>query len=389
MSTIEYTAVVLLVSIVLAVTGATVAGVDVADAVGRKVRVAICVVANDDCDENGEERACVVASSAKGEKDEVLAVVVSAENGYTITRERLSNGRYRVRMTQRTGGVAGTKADLETKVFGQDVDVTLGAKAGGSYTYGQTFEVDDAAASHALAEKLRDADHDVLRVLGGAVDALSGDGHGAIEQFIEVNGSGQAQVALDALGIKPGAAALLGGYGAGLRRDHRTDEFGLYLSHDLAGSVEVSSALADAGLSLAGGAQLELVLSNGFVPHALVVRGTGSVDDAQVGRLDPVGGKRASFEARLDVTQPPLDAVANRLLDGDVSALGPLMRELPTAARVDVRFSREDHEESSSGPNVLGAGYKTTQFTDTSELTAAYVHRPGTGWTSWDRTCVA
>ncbi|HWT94185.1 MAG TPA: hypothetical protein VN238_14360 [Solirubrobacteraceae bacterium] len=389
MSTIEYVAVVLLVSIVLAVTGATVAGVDVADAVGRKVRVALCIVTGDDCDENGEEHACVVASTAKGQKDEVLALVGSGENGYVITRERLSNGRYRVRMVQRTGGAAGVDAGIDTKLLGQDVEVSLKGQAGGHFAYGQTFDVDSLAAADALVDKLRDEPHDVTRVFSGALDAFTADEHGAAEQFFEVNHTAQAAAALGALGIDPGAAALMGGYGGGLRRDHRTDDLGLYFSHDLTGSVEVSAALASAGLALGGEVEVELVLNGGLVPHALVVRGTGKANaKAQAGGLDPRGGGTAQFEARLDLTAPPLDGPARRLLGGDVSALGPLMRELPTAARVDVRFFRDDHEERSSGPNFAGIGLKTTKSTDTSQLTSAYVHRPGTGWADWDRTCV-
>lgn len=414
MSTIEYTAVVLLASIVLAVTGATVAGVDVADAVGRKLRVALCVVANDDCDENGEEEACVVASSSKDSQSSLSIAVFRAKDGRNVLVEELSNGRYRVTVVQTTGVGGGTGLSAGIKLWKWGADVGIEAEAYATAGYERVFEVDGKAAAERLVERLDDDDWKLAGAAKGAVEMVKGDHAGATEQSFQVGVGAEATAALEALGFEPAAAALAGSYTAGLKLNHRTGERSISLSQEIGGSADVNLQLAILGIGGKSPRSLTLKFDRQNRPKALVLR-TGIVGEAraEVGGMAPVGsaaggaapgsltaglnlaaGARAEVEAELDLTDPALKPHVDRLLRGDVSAVAPMVGAMATGARIKAQAYATTEETDGWGfsgkvPIAGEIGIDNEKAERTTKLLSAFEHKPGTPLTAWERDCVA
>lgn len=396
MSTVEYTAVVLLVSIVLAVTGATVAGVDVADAVGRKVRVALCIVANDDCDANGEEEACVVASRSKEGESSLSIAVFRAKDGRNVLVEELSNGRYRVTVMQTTGAGGGTGLSAGIKLWKWGADVGVDAEAYVTAGYERVFEVDGKAAADRLVERLDDDDWQLAGAAKGAVELVRGDHAGAAEQAFQVGVGAEATAALEALGFEPATAALAGGYTAGLRLDHRTGERSISLSREIGGSVDVNLQLATLGLSGGAPRSFELRFDHRNRPSALVLRagleGAASAGSPLAG-VDVAAGRRAEVEAELDLTDPALAPYVERLLHGDVSAVAPMVGAMATGARIKAQTYATTEDGDSWGfsgkvpiAGEVGIGHEKVERT--TKLLSAVEHKPGTPPTAWERDCV-
>jgi hypothetical protein len=92
------------------------------------------------------------------------------------------------------------------------------------------------------------------------------------------------------------------------------------------------------------------------------------------------GGGLVEAEARLDLTDPTVRALAARLLHGDLGAAPALANHVADHARLDVRVFATDHDERSGGLSVGGNGYETLDRTDTARLVYAAGRDPGLPW---------
>lgn len=386
MATAEYTAVVLLVSIVLAVGAATVDAERIPAGVVAHLERALCFVSGGGCDAGGRRRPCVVASSAKERQARVDVLVVHLRDGRRVLRERMSDGTYRVTVVQSGHVGAGVTAGARLTLGSARLDASGVLEGEVGVGSGRTFVVAGAAAADRLITRLDRGDRKVGGAIEGALDLVRGStGDGEAERFLRFEGRGEAEAALEVLGFSPAAASGTSGLALALRIDRRTGERAIALDGDAGLDAELDAGIGRIGAGAGMDRSVELVLDRRNGPVAFVVRGAGRLHgEASLGPYGSGGGDRGEFEARLDLTDPVGRRLADRVLHGDARALPVLGRRLWERAQVDVRHYRTTHgDESVQGASaelLARAGVEVSRTTESARLVSAFGRDPGLGW---------
>ena len=378
MATVEYAALAVLVSAVLAVGGAATDGRAIGAAVGAQLRKGLCVVAGGDCFSRGGPRPCVVGSRSQRAEHRLSIAVVRLRDGRTVVLEERSDGTRRVVLTQWTGAGAGAQFGVDVAGLQADVD----AEAGGDLAYGRAFVVADAAAARRLVERLEDEGPVVGGALPGVVRFLRGAGDGEeSERRASVTSRVEAQAALEAIGLGPRAGALrdlTGSIGLDRRTGDRT--LGLKLGGEAMVTLGAALGQAAAGMVVPP-TGVELVFDARRRPRELVLRGAAGIHGkAELPSGGIAGGDLREVQARLDLTDPVARRLVDRLLDGDAGAVRPLAERLAQRARIDVRHYATTRDEDSHGGSAFGLGASRSTSAETMRLVAAAGREPGLGW---------
>jgi hypothetical protein len=380
-ATVEYAALAVLVSLAVVVGGAAADAPAIGAAVGGQLRRAYCVVAGGDCFARGGPRPCVVRSDSKLAENRVSLALVRLRDGRTVLLEELSDGSFRVSLTLSSGGGAGIELGADVRILGRTVRAGVDAEAGGDIGYGQTFVVADAAAARRLVERLEADGPPVGGAVPRLVEFLRGRGDdGEAERTAVVSTRAEAQAALEALGLGPRAGVLRGITGS-VRLDRRTGDrtIGLRLGGELLGSLGAALAQASAGAVSSAGA--ELVLDRDRRPRELVVRGVGGVHgEARMLSGGVAAGDLREIQARVDLTDPQVRALADRLLGGDLGAVRAFGEHLAREARIDVRHFALTRDQDSFGGRAGGVGVQHHRLRETARLVAAEGRETGLGW---------
>jgi hypothetical protein len=384
MPTVEYAALALLVSTVVAAGGATVDAERVPAAVGDQLRRALCLVASGDCLSRAGPRPCVVRALQRDRDARVSVAMARLRDGRTVLREQRSDGTVRVTVVQATGAGMALHFGAGVTVGGQGVRAGVEAGGGADAAYGRAFIARDAAAADRLIARLARDDARVGGALPGVVRFAAGrDGGDEDERFVEFGAAAQADAVLEALGLGASARALRE-VTAGVRIDRRTGEHTLALRLDRAVEGALAAPLAQLGGGRAAATAVELALGRDRRPATLMLRRVDAIrGDAQLGPFTSGGGDRAEIEARLDLADDRARALLDASLRGDARAAGSLARHLADHARVDTRLYATTHAESTKGASVsllTRLGAEIVRSTDTARLVAAAGREPGLGW---------
>jgi hypothetical protein len=387
-ATAEYTAVIVLLSIVLAAGGATFTddGRQIAAKIPVQIKRGLCIVAGGGCDENGESRPCVVSSVDRRRDASADIAFIRLSDGRRVVRERLSDGSFRVTVVQSggVGGIAGIGGKLNLK--GLDIDANADGSAGVGGGYGRVFEVGGAAAADRLIARLNDEDWKVGGAARGLVRFAGGhDGGDETERFFELRAGADADAALGALDLDAATASAVLETAGGLRVDRRSGERTLSLRKSVTSDLGLDAQIGRLTGGLGREHAVELVLDRGNRPKALVVRAAGAVSaGAQSGPYAVARADRGEFEAHLDLADPAARALGDRLLHGDVGVMPELTRRLWDQARLEARHYRtasEDSTEGLSGGFGARAGYEIARSSERARLVSATGRDPGMGWT--------
>ena len=388
MATLEYTAVVVLLSIVLAIGGATFTedGRQIAAKIPLTLKRGLCIVTGGGCDENGDSIPCVVSSLDSRREANLDIAVYRLTDGRRLLRERLSDGTFRITVVQSSGGGVTGGIGAKFNLFGVDLD----ADASGAVTveggYGRVFEVRGAETADRLVARLHEDDWKVAGAAKGVVDFFTdADGGDEVERFVELEGGADGDATLGALGFDAASASGAASVAGALRLDRRTRERALILRRDLDLGANLDAQIASVGGGLGMKRSVELVLDGDNRPKALVVRASGALrGSAKAGPYAAARGDRGELEAELDLTDPVAEALGRRLLRGDTDALPELARRVWDQGRIDVRHYRTAEGESSSDGASAAVGFKVggelNRSSERARLVSAVGRDPGMGW---------
>src|SRR3954464_6643498 len=116
MATVEYIALAALVSLVLAVGGATGRARQLPDAVGAQLRKAYCLVAGGDCLGPGGPRPCVVSSRSDGRELRASVAFVRLADGRVLLREDRSDGTVALTVLESSGAGGAMQGGLKLRL---------------------------------------------------------------------------------------------------------------------------------------------------------------------------------------------------------------------------------------------------------------------------------
>jgi hypothetical protein len=392
-ATLEYTAALAVIAVILAVTGLAMTGhgAAIADAVGGGIRRAICVVLGGDCF-GAAPRPCVVSTAEHRRDAEAAILVFRLGDGRSVLREVRADGTVAVTVVQgQRLGAALTFGGVAT-LNGHGVKTGGEAQADGRGAYTRTWVMPDAGAADRLVARLADEDVPVGGTTAALVRlAIGRDERGAPpdSRMLEVGVGGEAEAALRGLGL--GARAeLLGGATVGVRVS-RGGERAVLLRTDGELGAALTAPLAQLSGGMPSHTGLELAFDRYGDPVALIVRAVRGVHGmAQLGPYEMRGGDRAEVEARLDLEDGEARALAERLVRGirsaDADALDAaraLAARLADRARLDVRLLTTERDRQTKGA-ALGIGGKLgleiVRIDESARLVAAAGREPGLGW---------
>ena len=392
MATVEYAALVVLVSVAAAAGGAAVARGEVATAVGDGLRRALCLVQSGDCLHPDGPQPCVVRSDTRAQDRRASVAVVRLADGRSVVREVRSDGTVAVTevLSDEAGGavVLGVRGTLHGR--GVEANGEVGAR--GRIGYGRRFVVADGAAADRLIGRLGDDAPAVGGAVTGITRFLLDRDDPADERFAELGGRAEAIGVLQALGLEAGATALAGAAG-GVRVERRTGRRAvlLRLHRELAATLGAPLGLAGVGGGRADEVVVETAFDRSGRATSLTVAGSGSIrGDASIHGLDAGGGDRVEAEARLDLADPVarelLEDLVERAGSADPQALGAaraLGARIADRARIDVRTYATDRTEQVSGGRlgfVAEVGYEEVTALESARLVAAHGREPGLDW---------
>lgn len=383
---VEYVAV---VAVVLALVAAAFgAAPDTAAQVPRAVAASFargfCLVSGGDCLGEDGPRPCVVTSTERGREKRVFAAVARLADGRSVLLEQRSDGTVAVTVVRfDEAGAAvtgGPEVRLGRKGFKASLDAVVSGRAGD----GRRWVLPDRAAAGRLLERLSGEDGDLGGGIGGIARFLAGREGDADQRFVHFGARGEAIGTLRALGMGANGTAILD-LASGVRVDRRTGERTFFLSRDRALVAELRGPLTRATGGLARDGTVELTLDRRNRPVALVVRASGAAEGAlKLGPFAAAGGDRVEAEARLDLADPAVRALAGELLRRPSPGVArALVARFADRARLDVRAYATTHDETTKGAAlgfVVKAGYEQIRTVDTARLVAAAGREPGLGW---------
>jgi hypothetical protein len=350
--TVEYLAVVLLVSVVLGggatAAAATGAGADIATAVPHQVMRALCIVTHGDCER--DRAPCDVATSTESRSWSAGVSVLRIGRDRVLVVDHRSDGKVVVTLTDtRSGGLQATR--------GGGVRIERGKRR---------LSLGGAATASAIAE-LGNAKTWVLpddeRTVDAFVAALrSGGSLRAPDQDVRVRDVNIAvsASASGAGGTTAGSATLHGS--GGVRTDRVSGTTTYFLDGGADGVIDLSKTFAgmSAGASGEAGASAGLALTvdrdGRWVDLAVIASGElsaagrlpmGSGPIADTLNVPTSAGRRWAAEAHLDLNDPGNLAAAHAALDRTLAvpphpreaaaAIAALARRVDERAVIDVR----------------------------------------------------
>lgn len=392
MATVEYAALVVLVSLVTAAGATAVGGERIALGVAAQARRALCVVQGGDCHGPGGPRPCVVRADTSSRDRRVSIVVLRLGDGRSVVREVRSDGSVVVTVLLSdqvgAGAVWGARGTWRGRGVQANAEASVSARGG----FARRYVVPDGAAADRLITRLRDEDPPVGGAVAKTVGFLLGREDAAEERLVTFGVRGEASGALEALGLKAQAAAL-GDSAAGVRVNRRTGERSVVLQFDRGLEAELGAPLGlRAGMGRALEVRAEMAFDRQGQAVSLTLAATGAIrGELAAGGLESGGGDRLDAEARLDLADPTARAlladVLARVRSGDGSAMGParaLGARIAERARIDVRAYATDRSERISGGRaayVAELGYEKVDVVESARLVAAYGREPGGPWT--------
>jgi hypothetical protein len=355
-ATVDYVALVAVVTLLLTAAAAAAAAVSAGGAAGvangvlGQLRNALCVVSGTACPV-AVRRPCTVASTRDVRHIAVSLALVRLDDDRIVLRERLSDGTVRLTVAQRgaagveVGAGGGARINVRGRSLGADREARAGVQ--GVLVQGEVF--------YARGEREADA---LLGAIRGR-RRLAGGGPRAREVFVEggVRGLGSVDV---------GGARALGGQLDGLadamlaaRRDRSTGELQISLGAGGAGAGLVAIAVGGNAGALDGQAVLGLTLDRHRRPIELSLSASGSVAAGAMlppGLARPLelasapraalntGGRRWELGARVSLGDPGVAAAwrAFRRAPASVAAIRGLGEALRDHALLDVRTYRVD-----------------------------------------------
>jgi hypothetical protein len=382
--TVEYLAVVLLVTVVLGAGAtaatATGAGADVATAVPHQLLRALCIVTRSDCDR--DRAPCDVSSSASSRSWAIAIAVVKVGHDKTLTVTRRSDGTFAVSLdTAPVGGretSAGARGKLNLGKRTLSAGAAISGGLTGSYAHRRTWFVDTRGAVDRLMRAIAD---------GAALPAADVDGHEAsIEANVDASAGTIATISAGALGRLSGGSQI----------DHTTGNRTYFFTMALSGEAQASAPGATASASASGsdddryaltiapdGRWLDLAVTRTGVLAARgdLPRQVAPIADAL--DVPTAAGRRWVTESHLDLTDAENLAAARTLVGavtdplhpaGIPAALAGLERRVNDDAVVDARTYAVDRNavgvEGRVGAELqVGGKYQTS--TEQTRLVAA------------------
>jgi hypothetical protein len=387
--TVEYLAVVLLVTVVLGAGAATAAGAgtDIATAVPHQVLRALCIVTRGDCDR--DRAPCDIGAKTASSTWSATIAVVRLGHGRVLVVERRSDHKVLVTLTTTpSAGLqsiegAGARIERGRRRLSLGGAVTASAVAG--LGHGRTWILPNDAAARAFVAALERGDD----VRTPDQDVRQGD--------LDLGVSASRGVG-DAIAGNAALTATLRG-SAGVRTDHVTGEKTYFLEGGADAVLDLTAGLrslrATASGQAAGAARLALTVdgTGRWVDLALLASGELSASGRLPRSAGPLadaldvptaGGRRWAAEAHLDLSEAGNLAAAKALVAAVDSippapirvrdAAAAIGRRIEERAVLDVRAYALDRTANGfdvhAGVGVgIGAGHETS--TENTRLIAA------------------
>lgn len=346
-ASLEWLAVVALVSGLLALG----AGLAQADAVGRRVTRemarALCLVRDGDC--RRDQEPCVVDSDDRGAHTDVTVLFVRLKHDRDVVIEHRSDGTYAVTIGEGNPVGVTTQLGLAAGGHGAGVDYSVGGEVTASYLAAmpgaRTWIARSEAEVHAIV------------ATGGAwrpPDRTSADS--ASLSAIGVSLGADALWHLEA-----GSVSLSFAQRAGAITDHRTGRRRIYVTAD--NGVRAQALVLGSAETRNATEVYAVEVSPAGRPLALTITSTGAFSTSRdlptvvqpvIGRLTTTGADRYEVTAALDLTEPAALAAASDLLDAiahkraRAQPSAALRRLIATSGTVEARILGSRDEELSS-----------------------------------------
>lgn len=426
-STLEYVALMALLAVVVTAAGATALAPTYVNAAVGGFQRALCIVTGREC-RSLDEQACVVRSNSESNTLTANIAFVRLEDGRLLLQERLSDGRIRITVTDKSGigGEIGVGASAGVKLGGLKLDASATANASllGLFGRGKSYTVRNAGEAQRLVAQIesgdaRDADvtfHEGgLRGDAGAsagltasIGAKAGGGKGGKGGKDKGADGGEGEEVKDgdegseekgkAFKSEPVAQASAGvaatlEAAVGHRKDHRTGETTWYLRGDSEVSASASASVVAVGKAGAeaqanGGGVLSITTDRHgrmVAVGALATYGAGAgYSVSGGGPSGSVGGRRHEVEVTADPDDPAIRAALRAFGQGkDPSTLKALARAVYDHGRIDRRSYEVGGDDKSAGGSValgakVGAGFE--HRTENMKLVDAQTRPPGGVW---------
>lgn len=415
-STLEYVAIMAVLAVLVTGAGAAAMAPTYVNATVVGFQRALCIVTGREC-RALDEQACAVRSNSESSAFTASIGFVRLEDGRLLLQERLSDGRIRITVTDKSGiggevGI-GAEAGIDFKGLNLDASATANASLLGLYGRGKVYVVRDAGEAQRLVRQIDDGnarDADVTFHEGGLRGDASAEAGATAKLGVKVGGKGKDQEkepvgddegrgAEEAKEVKTEPIAEVSAEvkaslarAIGHRKDHRTGETTWYLQADHAVAASAGASVIAAGKAGAeASAYANGVLSvttdrSGRVVAlgALSTYGAKAGYEVSHGPSGSVGGRRHELEVTADPDDPTILAALRNFGDHPgPSAVKALTQALYDRGRIDKRaYEVASDADSASGSIALGAkiGGAYEQSSEQARLAEASTRPPGGVW---------
>jgi hypothetical protein len=409
-STVDYVAIVTVITLVLVIGGAAVAAPGVANAVVGGFRRALCVVTGGGCTTLAAAP-CVIASDARDDRVTVHVAIIRIGDHAGLLRQELSDGTVIITLVDDVGaglqvglGVEG-HLDVGSLHVGEGELASAGAMA--QIAGARSWHVANGKAADALVKQLQGPtgialiDHPVEAVadfLGLEDDEDRPPPADTVTFSAGMQGMAEAHISG---GVATLDANLVGSVSAGGTWNKRTGERTVFVRGAGSTSVDLTKAIFKGRLRVLDGVSAAIVYDKDGKPKELVVTATGQVDhgklpSAQLKKLvlTQRSGGRAELDARLDLTVPENLALTKAALASmavnpgtDVALAMPALLRLASrieeGGRMDLRVYKGSSSTTGAGGSIgVGGRYGADVSRDeqTLDLLAASSRPPGGVW---------
>jgi hypothetical protein len=328
-SSLEWLAVVLLVSSLMALG----AGLAQADAVGRRVTRemarALCLVSGGDC--RRDQEPCVESSESNRSKWSAgVSIFRLGADSFGLI-ERLSDGTYAVSVGHGLSGGVEAEYGFGVEAHVAGLDVSAGGTVTASILAGLEGTRTWFVGSQTEAESILAA--------GGASRPPDRSSH---KGGTNASAGASAKLEVDGLGdVNAASASVTFDQEAGGLTDHRTGHRTMYVDAKTSGSVSALEGVLTANTGDAREIYTVELAADGR-PLVLQITATGAFKTSRdlpdvvqpiVGRLEPEGANRYEVTATLDLNDPAALRAATEMLDDIAHKRG---RAKPSAALRDL-----------------------------------------------------
>lgn len=410
-ATVEYTAVIAVIAVVLGVGAAVVTVTGVGDRLLYAMRQGICAVGGVLCPPPPEP--CVLSRHAQRDSGSVVILAARLGEDQALIVERRSDGKVAVTVTGgRHGGAefglgagVNVEAGKDSAGAGAEVRAAATTRVGG----GRTWILPSEAAARKLVDALGQGETiPLIDAPVEAIDELFGGGEHVRAPDIEwsdaaTGGDASASAAVGPAGLDAAAAISVA---AGLKTDHRTGRRVVFLRLDDSGSAALTTKVIGAGAGQKSIGTVAIAFDRHGKPAALTANASAQVEGTA--QLPPGlsltkeirallhghagAGARLEVDATLDLTAPANAEAAKRLIEalrhpedpaGAMRAVSGLADRLATGARLDARLYSMGFDSYGGGGRVkvgLGVGANVDHRVEDSRLLGAWERPPDSAW---------